>query len=140
VLINDIREDDSKGRHTTTHRQLIMLKSGAMIIDTPGMRGLGMWDVSTGLYEAFQDVEKYIGKCKFSDCKHMAEPGCAIKRAIAEGDLSQERFESYRKLKNEARYSDDKMTYMRDKVKWHKEIAKNKKRMKADKKKHGGKY
>ncbi|MBE5940719.1 MAG: ribosome small subunit-dependent GTPase A [Lachnospiraceae bacterium] len=138
--VNGIREDDSKGRHTTTHRQLIMLKSGAMIIDTPGMRGLGMWDVSTGLYEAFGDVEQYLGKCRFSDCKHRTEPGCAIKRAIEDGGLSQERFESYLKLKNEARYSDDKTAYMRDKVKWHKEVAKNSKRMKADKKKYGGKY
>lgn len=138
--VNDIRESDSKGRHTTTHRQLIMLKSGAMIIDTPGMRGLGMWDVSTGLGEAFQDVEVYLGKCKFADCKHMTEPGCAIKNAIAEGKLSQERWRSYCNLKNEARYSEDKTAYMKDKAKWHKEVAKNSKRMKMDKKKYGGRY
>lgn len=140
MSINDIREDDSKGRHTTTHRQLIMLKNGAMIIDTPGMRSIGMWDISIGLGEAFGDVEQYLGKCKFANCRHKTEPGCAIKRAIAEGNLSQERFESYRKLKKEARYSDDKSDYMRDKVKWHKELAKTNKRMKADKKKYGGKY
>lgn len=140
MSVNDIREYDSKGRHTTTHRQLIMLKSGAMIIDTPGMRGLGMWDVSTGLYEAFLDVEQYLGKCRFADCRHMTEPGCAIKEAIADGSLSQERWKSYCNLKNEARYSEDKTAYMRDKVKWHKEVAKNNKRMKADKKKFGGKY
>ncbi|MBQ2745520.1 MAG: ribosome small subunit-dependent GTPase A [Lachnospiraceae bacterium] len=136
MSVNGIREDDSKGRHTTTHRQLIMLKSGAMIIDTPGMRGLGMWDVSTGLGEAFQDVEIYLGKCKFADCKHMTEPGCAIKTAIAEGMLSVERWRSYCNLKNEARYSEDKTAYMRDKVKWHKEVAKNSRRIKADKKKN----
>lgn len=135
MRVNDIREDDSKGRHTTTHRQLIMLGSGAMIIDTPGMRGLGMWDVSTGLGEAFQDVEQYLGKCRFADCKHMTEPGCAIKEAIADGRLSQERFVSYCKLKKEARYSEDKYAYMRDKVKWHKDLAKNIKQMKADRKK-----
>ena len=134
--VNDIREDDSKGRHTTTHRQLIMLKSGAMIIDTPGMRSLGMWDVSTGLGEAFGDVEQYLGKCRFADCKHITEPGCAIKEAIADGSLSQERWKSYCNLKNEARYSEDKSAYMRDKVKWHKELAKNNRRMKADRKKH----
>lgn len=138
--VNEIREDDSKGRHTTTHRQLIMLKNGAMIIDTPGMRSVGMWDISTGLGEAFEDVEQYIGRCKFADCKHRTEPGCAIKRAIEEGRLSAQRWESYLKLKNEARYSDDKSAYMRDKVKWHKEVAKSSKRMKADKKKYGGKY
>ena len=137
---NGIREDDSKGRHTTTHRQLIMLECGAMIIDTPGMRGLGMWDVSIGLEEAFGDVEEFLGKCKFADCRHRTEPGCAIKEAIADGRLSQERYRSYCNLKNEARYSDDKNAYMRDKVKWHKEIAKSSKRMKADKKKYGGKF
>lgn len=140
MCVNEIRESDSRGRHTTTHRQLIMLKSGAMIIDTPGMRGLGMWDVSTGLGEAFQDVEQYLGKCKFADCKHMTEPGCAVKEAIADGRLSQERWKSYCNLKNEARYSEDKTAYMRDKIKWHKELSKNNKRMKADKKKYGGKY
>ncbi len=138
--VNGIREDDSKGRHTTTHRQLIMLKNGAMIIDTPGMRSVGMWDISTGLGEAFEDVEQYLGTCKFADCKHRTEPGCAIKRAIEEGLLSAQRWESYLKLKNEARYSDDKSAYMRDKVKWHKEVAKSSKRMKADKKKYGGQY
>lgn len=138
--VNGIREDDSKGRHTTTHRQLIMLENGAMIIDTPGMRSIGMWDISTGLGEAFEDVEQYLGTCKFADCKHLTEPGCAIKQAIEEGMLLSERWESYLKLKNEARYSDDKTAYMRDKVKWHKEVAKSSKRMKADKKKYGGKY
>ena len=138
--VNEIREDDSKGRHTTTHRQLIMLKNGAMIIDTPGMRSVGMWDISTGLGEAFEDVEQYLGTCKFADCKHRTEPGCAIKRAIEEGRLSVQRWESYLKLKNEARYSDDKSAYMRDKVKWHKEVAKSSKRMKADRKKYSGKY
>jgi len=138
--VNGIREDDSKGRHTTTHRQLIMLENGAMIIDTPGMRSIGMWDISTGLGEAFEDVEQYLGTCKFADCKHLTEPGCAIKQAIEDGRLSAERWDSYLKLKNEARYSDDKTAYMRDKVKWHKEVAKSSKRMKADKKKYGGKY
>lgn len=138
--VNGIREDDSKGRHTTTHRQLIMLENGAMIIDTPGMRSIGMWDISTGLGEAFEDVEQYLGTCKFADCKHLTEPGCAIKQAIEAGRLSAERWDSYLKLKNEARYSDDKTAYMRDKVKWHKEVAKSSKRMKADKKKYGGKY
>ena len=137
--VNGIREDDSKGRHTTTYRQLIMLENGAMVIDTPGMRSVGMWDISTGLGEAFEDVEQYLGKCKFADCKHKSEPGCAIKQALEDGSLSLERWQSYQKLKNEARYSDDKTAYMRDKAKWHKELAKNSKRMKADKKKYDGK-
>ncbi len=134
--VNGIREDDSKGRHTTTYRQLITLENGAMIIDTPGMRSIGMWDISTGLGEAFEDVEQYLGKCKFSDCKHNTEPGCAVKQALEDGNLSLERWQSYLKLKNEAKYSDDKTTYMRDKAKWHKELAKNSKRMKGNKKKY----
>mgnify|MGYP006394009025 CR=1 FL=1 len=66
----------------TTHRQLVKLDRGVMLIDTPGMRELGMWDVSVGLGSAFSDVEQYLGRCKFSDCKHQTEPGCAIKAAI----------------------------------------------------------
>ena len=129
--VNGIREDDSKGRHTTTYRQLITLENGAMIIDTPGMRSIGMWDISTGLGEAFEDVEQYLGKCKFADCKHNTEPGCVVKQALENGSLSLERWQSYLKLKNEAKYSDDKTAYMRDKAKWHKELSKNSKRMKG---------
>lgn len=124
MRVNGIREDDSKGRHTTTHRQLIMLKSGAMIIDTPGMRELGMWDVPEGLGEAFADVEQYIGRCKFSDCRHLSEPGCAIKAAIAAGELSKARWGSYCKLKREAKYSDDKDARMREKQKRNKGFVK----------------
>ena len=124
MTVNGIREDDSKGRHTTTHRQLIMLRNGAMIIDTPGMRELGMWDVSTGLGEAFADVEQYLGKCKFSDCKHQTEPGCAIKEAIANGELSRERWKSYISLKSEAKYSDDKGAFLLQKQQRNKNIAK----------------
>jgi len=121
MAVNSIREDDSKGRHTTTHRQLIRLKSGVMIIDTPGMRELGMWDVSEGLGDAFSDVESYLGKCRFSDCRHETEPGCAIKGAIAAGELDITRWESYQKLKEEAV---DKAEMLRRKNEWHKSLAK----------------
>jgi len=124
MAVNDIREDDSKGHHTTTHRQLIILNSGVMIIDTPGMRELGMWDVTVGLSEAFADVEQYFGKCKFPDCKHQSEPGCAVKSAFASGELPEERWNSYLRLKHEAKYSDDKAAYLRQKQEWHKSIAK----------------
>ncbi|MEA4833155.1 MAG: ribosome small subunit-dependent GTPase A [Oscillospiraceae bacterium] len=129
MAVNEIREDDSRGRHTTTHRQLIMLNSGVMIIDTPGMRELGMWDVSSGLGEAFNDVEQYFGRCKFSDCKHQSEPGCAVKAAIESGELSRERWESYLNLKREAKFTDDKASYLRQKQEWHKSIAKQNKNM-----------
>ncbi len=118
-----IRESDGKGRHATTTRQLMMIENGAMVIDTPGMRELGMWDVSTGLDKAFADVKQYLGLCKFADCSHQSEPGCAIKTAIEKGELSQKRWESYVALKREARYSDDKATYLKQKKQRHKEIA-----------------
>ena len=124
MAVNEIREDDSRGRHTTTHRQLIMLPDGAMIIDTPGMRELGMWDVGAGLGEAFSDVEEYIGKCRFSDCRHESEPGCAVRAALESGELSPERWQSYIRLKKEARYSDDRPAALREKQQWHKSIMK----------------
>lgn len=120
--VNGIREDDSKGRHTTTHRELIMLKNGVMIIDTPGMRELGMWNISEGLGEAFADVEKFIGKCKFRDCKHESEPGCAVRKAIVNGELDPKRFESYKKIKSEAQYTDDTTGYRRQKEQWKKAL------------------
>lgn len=132
MTVSDIREDDSRGRHTTTHRQLIMLKNGVMIIDTPGMRELGMWDADTGLTEAFSDVEQYLGHCRFADCNHRTEPGCAVKAAIESGELSLDRWNSYIGLKREAKFSDDKAGYLRQKEKWGKDIAlwnKQKKRM-----------
>ena len=121
MAVSAIREDDSKGRHTTTHRQLIRLQSGVMIIDTPGMRELGMWDVSEGLDQAFADVESYLGKCRFSDCKHEREPGCAIRAAIEAGQLDISRWESYQKLSEEAV---DKAEMLRRKSEWSKGVAK----------------
>ena len=121
MAVSAIREDDSKGRHTTTHRQLIRLKSGVMIIDTPGMRELGMWEASEGLSDAFADVERFLGKCRFSDCRHEREPGCAIRAAIASGELDIARWESYQKLSEEA-VSKEEM--LRRKNEWHKSVAK----------------
>ena len=132
MAVNEIREDDSKGRHTTTYRQLIMLDRGVMIIDTPGMRELGMWDVSLGLGEAFGDVAQYISKCRFNDCKHQTEPGCAVKVAIESGELPLERWNSYLNLKNEAKYSDDKDAYLIQKEQWHKDISRWSKQMKKN--------
>ena len=121
MAVNDIREDDSKGRHTTTHRQLIRLKNGVMIIDTPGMRELGMWEVNEGLGDAFADVEQFMGQCRFSNCKHEREPGCAIKAALATGALDMGRWESYQKLKAEAVDRDE---MLRRKRQWSKDVAK----------------
>ena len=129
MAVSAIREDDSKGRHTTTHRQLIRLKSGVMVIDTPGMRELGMWDVSEGLADAFADVEQLLGKCRFSDCEHNTEPGCAIKAAIAAGELDIQRWESYQKLKEE---SVDRDELLRRKREWSKGVAKFTKQRKKE--------
>lgn len=124
MAVNTIREDDSKGRHTTTHRQLIMLPSGTMIIDTPGMRELGMWDVSTGLSGAFEDVEEYFLRCKFTDCKHESEPGCAVIEALENGELSRERWDNYNKLKKEAKFTDSRGEYIKEKTELYKRISK----------------
>ncbi len=97
-----IREEDSKGRHTTTNRQIIELKNGAFLIDTPGMRELGMCDVSEGIDETFEDIAELALGCRFSDCKHDTEPGCAVKRAIEGGELSEERYNLYLRLQGES--------------------------------------
>ena len=101
MAVSAIRETDDRGRHTTTHRQLVRLSSGVLIIDTPGMRELGLWEAEAGLEETFADVEQYFGSCRFSDCRHEREPGCAIRAAIAAGELDPARWERYRKLKAE---------------------------------------
>jgi len=124
MAVKEIREDDSKGRHTTSHRQLIRLYSGVMIIDTPGMRELGMLDASAGLHESFADVEQYFPLCRFSDCSHEREPGCAVQAAIASGDLPLSRFESYLKLQKESQYAASQADYLKLKQQRFTEIAK----------------
>jgi ribosome biogenesis GTPase len=100
-----IREQDDKGRHTTTHRELIRLPSGALILDTPGMRELGLIDAEAGLATVFAgveaDVEALARGCRFADCAHDVEPGCAVRAALADGRLDPTRFESWRKLQRE---------------------------------------
>ncbi len=101
MAVKEIREDDSRGRHTTTHRQLLLLKSGAIMIDTPGMREMGMWDAGDGLAETFADVHALIHSCRFSNCTHGSEPGCAVQRALSDGGLPKERWRSYMQLTGE---------------------------------------
>ncbi len=128
MKINGIREDDAKGHHTTTHRQLIKLSSGAMVIDTPGMRELGMWDISKGLGEAFSDINELILGCKFSDCTHTNEAGCKICEALNNGTLDEVRWKSYLKLKKEAKYSEDKRSYHQEMKKIGKAYSKRTKK------------
>jgi ribosome biogenesis GTPase len=93
--------DDGKGRHTTTHRQLIRLGTGGLIIDTPGMRELQLWDGESSLPDVFAEIDDLARACRFSDCRHAGEPGCAVADAIAQGQLSESRFQSYQKLERE---------------------------------------
>lgn len=109
MLVNDIREDDSKGRHTTTHRQMIFLPGGAVVIDTPGLRELGVvWEAEEGISETFADVKDFVGRCRFSDCTHQNEPGCAVREAVERGILSKERMERYMRLVRETRFNAQK--------------------------------
>lgn len=100
-----IREKDAKGRHTTTYRNMIELPSGMIVIDTPGMREIGLCDVDEGLDDTFEDIAELAMNCRFRDCTHTNEPRCAVRQAIEDGSLSQERFELYRSLHEESRRS-----------------------------------
>jgi ribosome biogenesis GTPase len=99
LATKEVREDDQRGRHTTTHRELIVLAAGGVILDTPGIRELQLWDAD--LEQTFADVEEIALDCRFSDCNHDQEPGCAIRAALADGSLSGERWQSYVKLQRE---------------------------------------
>jgi len=101
LATSDVRDDDDKGRHTTVRRELIALPDGGLLIDTPGMREIGLWDTSAGVDEAFDDVAEAAARCRFSDCKHDKEPGCAVRRGIEEGTISAERAASYKALLEE---------------------------------------
>lgn len=92
---------DGKGRHTTVRRELVQLPAGGLLVDTPGIRELQLWSADEGLDEAFDDVTSLFGDCRFSDCSHDAEPGCAVKAALAEGRLAPERWDSYQRLQRE---------------------------------------
>jgi ribosome biogenesis GTPase / thiamine phosphate phosphatase len=93
--------EDGRGRHTTRHRELIPLARGGLVLDTPGLRELQLWDVSQGLEQAFEDVAALAAACRFADCAHEREPGCAVRQALRNGSLPRERFESWRKLQRE---------------------------------------
>lgn len=101
LVTRDIREDD-KGRHTTTHRELVSLPGGGHVIDTPGMRELQLWDGS--VEDAFADIDELAASCRFSDCRHDREPGCAVHAAVEAGTLAPSRLDSYRKLERELRF------------------------------------
>lgn len=96
-----VRTGDGKGRHTTVHRELVPLPGGGVLIDTPGLRGVGLHDSESGLQQVFAEIEELAARCRFTDCEHTNEPGCAVSQAISEGLLSERRLASYRKLQRE---------------------------------------
>jgi ribosome biogenesis GTPase len=102
--VRDVSESRSKGRHTTTFRELILLPKGGMVIDTPGMRELQVWGDDDGLKQVFDDIEGLAAGCRFRDCSHESEPGCAVRKALEDGSIDPGRFESYLKLKREFAY------------------------------------
>ena len=97
----EVRVRDDKGRHTTVARELVSLGNGGVVIDTPGMRGLALWGAESGLASAFPDVDSLAEECRFRDCTHLEEPGCAVTGAVADGNLPARRLESYRALRVE---------------------------------------
>ena len=121
MKVNNITEYKDKGTHTTTHRELVLLPKGGMIIDTPGMREIQLWEGERGVEQAFDEIEELIHKCKFSDCTHTNEPGCAIQEALESGEIDEDRYKSYLKLKREAMYFErrnDKRAMITEKKKW----------------------
>lgn len=127
-VTQDVRGGDDRGRHTTTSRELVVAKSGVILIDTPGMRELGRWDAGEGLGKLFADVEEAARACRFTDCAHEREPGCAIAACLAAGTLDEGRVEGWRKLVREEAYQVrrvDQRAALAEKAKWkaiHKEV------------------
>ncbi len=120
----EIREDD-RGRHTTTHRELVLLPEGGLILDTPGMRSLSLWEADTGMEVMFGDIEETVRKCRFHDCKHRNEPGCAVRFALKNGILDQKRWESWLKLQKE-QVSFEHRRRMKEKIRekqWSKQMS-----------------
>jgi ribosome biogenesis GTPase len=121
VRVAAVSEEDGKGRHTTTARRLVALPGGALLIDTPGMRELQPWLEGEGLDAAFDEIAALAGDCRFADCAHQSEPGCAVLAAVADGRLDADRLENYRRLSREAAYEDrkrDKAAAAEQKRKW----------------------
>ncbi len=123
LRVQEVREHDGRGRHTTTHRELILLPRGGLVLDTPGLRELQLWDGEGGLQLAFGDIEALASRCYFSDCRHQDEPRCAVREALAKGVIDAERYLSYEKLQKELNYlsrKQDIRAEIVEKKKWKK--------------------
>ena len=134
--IGEIREKDSKGRHTTTNRHLVMLPKGGMIIDTPGMRELGNIEITTGIKKTFNEIERLSQLCKFKNCSHTQEPKCAVLKALEDGDISEAHYHNYLKLSRETKHNE--MSYY-ERRKQDKEFGKMVKRVMSEKQTRKGK-
>lgn len=108
MYVNAVRADDDRGRHTTTARHLLSLPGGGAIIDTPGLRAVSLWAADEGLQTTFGDIEELAGACRFGDCAHQGEPGCAVEAAVADGQLEADRLAAYFKLQRELQHLDNK--------------------------------
>jgi ribosome biogenesis GTPase len=115
MVTREIREDDARGRHTTSHRELFRLPGGALLLDTPGMREIGLWDAAEGIDETFADLVELSARCRFADCSHRLEPGCAIQAAVAAGRLDQGRLKGFRRLSHELAEQPTSATTRREK-------------------------
>ena len=124
VLATGGLRNDDRGRHTTTRRQLFSLPGGASLIDTPGMRELGLWDSEAGLETAFADIEALAQQCRFRDCRHGQEPGCAVRAAVEAGEVPEERFRSWQRLTAENSHAADRAAHVSAKEKKFRMIAK----------------
>jgi ribosome biogenesis GTPase len=102
--VNEVKEKDHKGRHTTSRRQLVRLASGSIFIDTPGMRELGLFAVDTGLDETFDEIAALIDQCRFNDCTHISEEGCAVIEAVKQGTIDEDRYQNFLKIQKESEY------------------------------------
>ena len=134
LATREIREDDGEGRHTTTHRQLVLLPGGGLVLDTPGLRELQLWESSDGISETFADVEELAAQCRFSDCARRSEPGCAVQAAIEDGTLPFGRWASYKKLQRELAHLErrlDKRLQAAERKRWAKAGAEGRARMLA---------
>ena len=136
-LTSAVRETDDRGRHTTTSRQLILVPGGGVLIDTPGMRELQLWDTAHGLERTFTDVYSLATQCKFRDCRHQSEPGCAVRAAAEIGDLDTERLANYHKLEREEQFLASKQdaAIRAERTKAMRRLMKNVNRMYRDREK-----
>jgi ribosome biogenesis GTPase len=123
--VNEVREKDSKGKHTTVRRQLIRLESGSIFIDTPGMRELGNFSIDNGLDETFDEIVSFSSQCRFKDCTHTHEEGCAVKEAVEQGVINEDRYNNFLKIRKESEFSEMSFLEKRKKDKTFGKMVKN---------------